>query len=101
MPDAEQERPAAVPTSVSAMVWTAARSAAFEAARLETVVLVREMDDGLRVRDADADAVQVVEVPAAYAGALRLEGRDGRVGPGQSGDLVADDTTAAPGCEST
>ena len=46
------------------------------------------MDDGLGVRGARADAVEVVEVPAPDPGALGLEGRGGGVGAGEPGDLV-------------
>ena len=70
------------------MVWTAARSAAFEAAGFDQSCLFGEMDHRVGVLGAGADAVEVVEVAAADADALRLERRGGGVGPGQPGDLV-------------
>ena len=57
--------------------------------RVGPVVLVREVNDGLGVLGPGPDAPEVVEVTAADAGPLGLEGGGGSVGPGQAGDLVS------------
>src|SRR4029077_6678115 len=56
--------------------------------RVGPIVLVREVDDGLGGLGASTDAREVVEVTAADASPLRLQGSGGSVGPGEPGDLV-------------
>jgi hypothetical protein len=56
--------------------------------RVGPVVLVREVDDSLGGLGASTDAREVVEVTAADASPLRLEGSGGGVGPGEPGDLM-------------
>ena len=56
--------------------------------RIGPVVLVREMNDRLGLLGAGPDALGVVEVAAADADPLGLEGGGGGVGAGEPGDLV-------------
>ena len=51
-------------------------------------MLVREVGDGVGVGGAAAQRVEVVEVAAQDRDALRLQGRRGAVGPGETDDLV-------------
>jgi hypothetical protein len=51
-------------------------------------VLVREVDDGLGGLGASTDAREIIEVTAADANPLRLEGSGGSIGPGEPGDLM-------------
>ncbi len=84
----EQERPAAsgerVPDGLDRGPLGRGR-----AGRVRPVVPVGEVDDGLGLLSSVADAPAVVQVPAPRAGALRLQGCGGGIGPGQAGDLVA------------
>jgi hypothetical protein len=51
-------------------------------------VLVREVDDGLGGLGASTDAREIVQIAAADANLLRLQGSGGCVGPGEPGDLM-------------
>ena len=51
-------------------------------------MLVREVDDGVGVGGAAAQRVEVVEVAAQDRDTLRLQGRRGAVGSGETDDLV-------------
>jgi hypothetical protein len=57
--------------------------------RVGPVVLVREMDDGFGGVSASTDAREIVEIAAADASPLGLEGGGGGVGPGEPGDLMS------------
>jgi hypothetical protein len=52
-------------------------------------VVEREMDDAVGIRGRGLQPADVGKVTAEHGGAKSGDGRGGRLGPGQAGDLVA------------